>query len=317
MSASQIGSPEILFGQVSPHAAQLFVRFPGLPGGTSWKISGRVRGPRCRHAQTLPAQYPLLDLGTGPTLLARGQITDPCCWSPELPALYQLTVEVRQNGTVVDSWSKEFGVRDLTARGASLYQGGVRRVLRGAEIAGDTPVSWPECRTGDIAVWGRHPSDEQCEEASAEGVHLVAVLEDNFLAEARRLSSWPCVAAVVVPETELGPEREFKRQLPHTLVAAWLRNGPCAERSSGWGEADLLVVEVPAAGGLSRADVEWLRGVGKPLLAWRRGEISQSLADARGHCDDLQRDLAPSLDCAGYCLGLSRPSGPAANGVAG
>src|SRR5688572_12948569 len=102
---------DVFHGQLSPHAAQIYARIEGLPGGKEWTISGRVRGPECRHAKTLPTNHTFVDLGAGATLLARATVPDPCFWSPDLPALYRVTLELRQHNDVVQTAEREFGMR--------------------------------------------------------------------------------------------------------------------------------------------------------------------------------------------------------------
>src|SRR5688572_22346505 len=106
---------DVFHGQLSPNLAQIYARVADLPGGQDWKLIGHLRGPECRHAKTLPTTHAFVDLGPGENLLSRVTLPDPCFWSPDLPALYRVSLELRRQNTVIHSVNREFGLRFLVA----------------------------------------------------------------------------------------------------------------------------------------------------------------------------------------------------------
>ena len=78
---------DIFYGELTVNRAFVYARLPRPADDEGLSLVGQVRGPRCSRAQTLPLTSPLVDLGPGPTLLARALVPDPCFWSPDLPAI--------------------------------------------------------------------------------------------------------------------------------------------------------------------------------------------------------------------------------------
>src|SRR5690606_7240910 len=93
----------------------------------------------CRYSRTLPGRVPLVDLGPGEHLLARAVLPDPCFWSPALPFLYRIQVEVVRGGQVVATATHSLGIRMFGAAGNDLRLEGKRWVARG--VYGQSPPS--------------------------------------------------------------------------------------------------------------------------------------------------------------------------------
>src|SRR5205807_8137915 len=132
-------------------------------------LSGHVRGPRCLHAETLPLSAPLIDMGSGPTLLARAVIPDPCSWTADLPAIYDLTVNVLHGTTTIATARRELGLRSLGVRGRFFALEGKRWVLRGVGAASATaalPRQWREVSASYVAP---SPDDDPLAEESQWG----------------------------------------------------------------------------------------------------------------------------------------------------
>src|SRR5829696_6519128 len=111
---------DVFYGDLTVNRAFVYARLP-LPAEVgAWSLAGQIRGPRCLAAETLPVTSPLLDLGPGPTLLARAMVTDPCFWSPDLPAIYDVTVNLLRGTEIVASARREIGLRSLGVRGKHL-----------------------------------------------------------------------------------------------------------------------------------------------------------------------------------------------------
>jgi hypothetical protein len=129
---------DVILGRCDDMRAEVYVRATGLPPGeTAATIGGTLSGPETRLAITLPTVASLADLGPGPgprfdgSALARGILTEPGYWTPELPHRYRLHVEVRAGGGVIASCDRLVGLRRLGVRGRSLWLEGRRWVPRG------------------------------------------------------------------------------------------------------------------------------------------------------------------------------------------
>lgn len=79
------------------------------------QLSGKVSGPDCELARTLRCEYPLQAVATEPLRL-RASVPDPCYWTAELPMLYEVAVELRAGGQVVDSHCEKFGLQRPAGR---------------------------------------------------------------------------------------------------------------------------------------------------------------------------------------------------------
>jgi hypothetical protein len=122
---------EVFYGELTPIRAVVYARLPRPSGESNLTLTGTIRGPRCLHAQTLPATWQLADLGPGPTLLARALVTEPCFWSPDLPAVYDVTVRVQRGEETVATERREIGFKPLGIRGPQFIMAGKNWVLLG------------------------------------------------------------------------------------------------------------------------------------------------------------------------------------------
>jgi hypothetical protein len=106
---------EIEIGDVTDVEAHVLARYPG---GSDVVINGKLRGPICEKARTLPADFELRTVKTdeGDGVLAEAVVTDPCMWTPEMPHVYQVDVEARQGKELVAEYHGKIGLRRLAPR---------------------------------------------------------------------------------------------------------------------------------------------------------------------------------------------------------
>src|SRR5262245_45045402 len=119
---------DVFYGDLTVSRAYVYARLPRPADDSGLSLVGQVRGPRCRLAETLPVTSPLVDLGPGPTLLARALVPDPVFWSPDLPAIYDVTVNLLRGTEIVATAKRQIGLRSLGVRGRSLFLNGKRWV---------------------------------------------------------------------------------------------------------------------------------------------------------------------------------------------
>ncbi len=251
---------EIFFGEANEAEARIYARLPSDAPLEGYKLSGRLVGPECRFAKTLPATIPFIDRGPGKGLLAEAIVPDPCFWKPELPFLYRAIVEVYSSRSVVrpvitaerDDYTldRPFGIRRLGAIGRSLYLDGKRWVARGACVDRATESDLLAARDASAALMLPAPGDAFCVEASRLGVplfvclrgdgHVAASLQDapsesrrdsstcqsQLATEIRRLAQWPAVFAIILDRTiEVSDEALAAR---NTLLATHFGTEPPA-----------------------------------------------------------------------------------------
>jgi hypothetical protein len=148
------GDLDIFYGELTVNRAFVYARLPRPADDEGLALVGQVRGPRCSRAQTLPLTSPLVDLGPGPTLLARALVPDPCFWSPDLPAVYDVTINLLRGKELVATVRHELGFRSLGVRGRNFALEGKRWVLRGVATRSTTarmPHAWHEAAAIYIA----------------------------------------------------------------------------------------------------------------------------------------------------------------------
>lgn len=290
-------SPITVFhGRVSQNSAQVYAQVTSRPGGGEWTLSGTVRGPRCQFSHTLPTSFSFRDAGRGSTLLAEAIVSEPCFWSPRLPSLYDVRIELCCGGDVQQTFERSLGIRFWGTRGNSLVLEGDRWVLRGVQSANVQEAPIADWRAASAAVVVTDPSNEQCRMASEQGLLIVArlVSTNGIRQQLQRLGRWGAVAVAVLPaETDL--PADVRQVAPNLLLAQW-EAGQQPVKPVSW--AQLVFCEVTNA----RRFHELVQGCPLPLVAVRGLNGVQSLIAARRGCDQLQRDLAPHGDYAGYVV---------------
>jgi len=288
---------DVFFGDLTVNRAFVYARMPLPAEAGDWSLSGQVRGPRCLTAQTLPATSLLEDLGPGPTLMARAAVPDPCFWSPDLPAIYDLTVNLRRGGQIVATGSREVGLRALGVRGRHLALESKRWVLRGVcpeSTHAALPRQWHEALACYVAV---DPRVEVLAEASQWGALAVVEVRGeagSLLALLRELAQFPSVALAVV-HGELPADFKPSQAAPNLLLAQVIGDGD-ELRVRPW--TNILWAETDDSLRIGR--ISTLAEL--PVVACRKLHQPLPLAEARAACDALQRDLAPIGQFAGYVV---------------
>lgn len=288
---------DVFFGELTQARASVYARLPRALADADLTLHGTVRGPRCLHAQTLPATFSLVDLGPGPTVLARAVVTEPTYWVPELPAIYDVTVHLQRGDDVLATARREIGLRPLGVRGGRLVLAGKNWVLRGVCRSSTTAALARQWHDEAAALVSDGVDDEALAEASQWGALAVVKLDGSastFAADVRRLAKHSG-AAIVVVRGQLPAAFERSSVAPNLLLG-YLFTAAGDRQIPAW--ADLVVVDASdreqlAAGG---------KGTELPVIAMRKLSEALDLSAARAECDRLQRDLAKLGQFAGYIV---------------
>lgn len=100
--------------------------------GVSPTVQGKVLGPYCVDRATVIVSHPL-QLVKGSTDILRARIPDPCFWSPELPFLYRLEVEVQTD--VTERYQLDWGIQSMQIHRSKFQLNNEIYALRGVKIA--------------------------------------------------------------------------------------------------------------------------------------------------------------------------------------
>ena len=270
-----------------------------LPGTVEndLQLTGSVLGPHCEFARTLPATVPFRPTATSSGIQSVAVVPDPCLWTPELPMLYEVRVELRREGDVVAAVQRPLAIRKFEPRGRDLNLSGKRWVLRGARRSNVAPGPLSSWHEAGAAMLLSDFDEALASDAARLGVPLVALTRGTtrevIAAELRCLA---CSPAVVIAAIDAGAD------LPDDIglaaidirLAAHSPAQRVPDTLPRW--ASLLLCESDDAVAIGRAatDREF------PVIALRPAEHAPDIATARAACDALQRDLAPLADLAGY-----------------
>lgn len=297
--AFDLSQLDVFYGDLTANRAYVYARLP-CPADSGFSLVGQVRGPRCALAQTLPTTSPLVDLGPGPTLLARAAIPDPCFWSADLPAIYDVTVNVLRGTEIIATERREIGLRNLGVRGRYFAVDAKRWVLRGihaASAASDEPGEW-HAALGMLLLPAGHPQRDAWLAEASRGGAMAAVVADargvEMASLLRQLARFPAVCLVAV-RGGLPEDFRLTDHAPNLLLAqVFGRGDPLA--IAPWAQLAWVRADDPLL--LSR--VAGLAEV--PIVADRPLAAPLPVDAARAACDLLQRDLAPSGQFAGYVV---------------
>jgi hypothetical protein len=306
---------DVFYGELTVNRALVYARLP-RPEGEGWSLSGQIRGPRCLHAQTLPVSERYVDQGSGLTLVSRALVPDPCFWSPDLPAIYDVTVNLVRGDEIIATMRRELGLRMLGVRGRNLALAGKRWVLRGVCTSSTTarlPRDWHDALAAlcSLAPWERVAA-----ELPGEGAMHRQEAEEPFLAEA---AQWGALTIVEIDEMgEAAAQRLRELALCPAVAIAVIRDELPAEFRKSAIAPNLLLAQRIGPGDMP-AIQEWAElavlsaenrdhfasvsnTLAVPILAERRLTTPLSIGAARAECDTLQRDLAPLGQFAGYIV---------------
>jgi hypothetical protein len=281
----------LFFGEMTANQARVYAR-ASRAADDQQQLRGRIHGPYCERSKTLSSDFDFVDLGPGDDLLSEALVTDPCPWSPDLPALYQAELQLGDGEQAVATIDQMLGFRAVGAKGSHLYVDGRRFVLRGADVS-HVPATLIDQWYYETAVMVvDDPSDEVCAEASRRGVWVLAKLLSDVVSlqsELQRLSRHAAVFAIVA-DGKLPITDAIIRAVPNAL---FFQQWQPTERVESWATALLVAQEDVAAA------VASFEG---PVIARGDALDYESLEAARRACDSLQRDLAPVADLAGYLV---------------
>lgn len=288
---------DVFFGETTSAHARVYARLPRGDWPDDARLFGTIRGPHCHYAQTLPASYRFVDRGPGDTILAEAIVPDPCFWTPAMPYLYNVQIELRQGSRILASVSRPFGIRPLGTRGRNLVFSGKRWVLRGATRLGMPDEELTQWHAVELAALLQTTTQAVVEKASNLGVMTACFTggsEANMTGACRWASRHPSIALVVVNSTEA----QATKALPTigNLLRATFVSLDEPLQANAW--TDLVIGEV----GDAATFVEKYRECPVPVIASRLNHALQSPEDIRSGCDRLQRDLAPFGDYAGYIV---------------
>jgi hypothetical protein len=289
-SVPSLDNLQLFYGETDPALSRLYARLGGVAPGSNLKLSGAVSGPVCEYSHTLSATTRFMQRGAAPALLAEAVVADPCFWSPDLPMLYRVHVELSENGTLLAAADRWLGIRPLAASGRRLLNCGRNLVLRGCvRPHAETAAALSQWHAADAALWLDDPTDELLAEASRLGVWVLATATPTTLG---RIARWPAVAVCVLP-----PDAELTDEQHHgarNVVLAQsigpdepLGPRPWCQVAVHCATSEDLLAERAAASPL-------------PVIACRPDPSVLSAADVRGGCDRLQRGLAGRGEFAGY-----------------
>lgn len=292
---SELPLLDVFFGELSVHRASIYARLPRPTDDAGLKITGQVRGPRCRLAQTLPVNANLVDLGGGPTLLARAVMPEPNFWSHDLPSIYDVTVNLELNGKILATARRSVGLRALGVRDRRFHFEGKNWVLRGVTAASTSAIHPADWHAASSAYVAGHQVDRFVE-ASDLGVLVIAHIDadGDIPLQLRQLALHPAAALAVI---RVPPGKQFKLTgiAPNILLAQTLPAFGTFE-PQGWAQA--IWAETIDANMLTQLQTMFEL----PIIAVRPLATPQPLTAARSACDELQRDLAAIGQFAGYVV---------------
>ena len=292
---SELPLLDVFFGELTVHRASVYARLPRPVDDEGVKITGEVRGPRCRLAQTLPLSVPLVDLGHGPTLLARAVVPDPSFWSPDIPAIYDVIVNLQHHGKTVATSRRSIGFRPLGIRNKQFRSEAKNWVLRGVCAASTYAASIPEWQTTSSAYVAAYHVDRFVE-ASEIGVSAIADLNGNqdIPLQLRQLALHPAASLAIV-RVSPGGNLKLTGIAPNLLLAQAL---PALGSFTPQAWAHAIWAETSDLATLSNLQASFKL----PIIAVRKLDVPLAIGDARAACDELQRDLAPIGQFAGYVV---------------
>ena len=282
---------EIFFGEATPSQARVYARLSRGAWPTDAKLHGTISGPTCLYAQTLPSTYRFSDRGPGDSFVAEATVPDPCFWTPQLPYLYQIEIRVQRVNEVLAEASQPFGIRPLGVRGKSLIYAGKRCVLRGGLVKNSPALNMEDWHNSEAAMlFDKAPADDVLTIASRLGV-MVIVGPIYDITTLRRLARHAAVG-LVIRSVHTASNRSWSASVPNLPIAG------IGMEAVDFIAQEAKVVVTPSDDG---ARIGRLASLFKgPIIAIRLREAFEDPIAVRQMCDQMQRDLAPYGDFAGY-----------------
>jgi hypothetical protein len=293
---SDLSNLDLFYGELTVNRASVYARLPRPEDDAGLRLTGAVIGPRCFNTRTLPTTAHLCDLGAGPTLLSRALVIDPSYWSPDVPSIYDVTIDLRRGGKVLATARRELGFKALGVRNRSFAQQGKHWVFRGVSASSAKallPREWHAASAGFVT----DEMDARLAEASQRGVFAAVELggeAGEIVARLRILAMFPAAILAVI-RGHLPRPFAIKGVAPNLLLAQPL--DPIREFVlQPWAQVIWAETSEP------RLLTELQTSLDLPIVAVRRLRPAVPLDQARAACDKLQRDLAEIGQFAGYVV---------------
>ena len=259
-------------------------------------FTGKLIGPHCQYARTLPAEFSFSGISMQPGAHV-AQVIDPCYWTPELPFLYYLQLKIQlEDGQEIEQ-TTQVGLTRWESHWRNLRLETRRVVLRGAGSTRPTADTLQSAREARTALLIKDIDQATFDSAAQLGVVLCLDLRDadDFDCSALADIHYSPSLFLAIVSSEQRDDQKFRDLLPnHCLIARHLSNSSTIEDSLDAGPVlafDLKPGERPPA---------WVSMASRPVIAIRRGEDYTDLSEARAACDRLQAELAPEFNLAGY-----------------
>lgn len=193
------------------------------------EVSGRFAGPRCRYATTVEVAYPLRHFARLPEglpgIARRVVIPEPSFWDPESPFLYHGTIELWEDGSLVDRVQLRRGLRSI-----QLGSGGLRVNGRAVMLQGRKTGELKESKTAELRAAGVNllavPAGPECQEAWDTADELGFFVLGQL---AREPASWALARSLQDHPSALGwiiEQEILESQESRDALAAFCRESP-------------------------------------------------------------------------------------------
>lgn len=277
-----------------PTEAEVNFALCDMSQGRLASFNASLCGPSCRYARTLPTTFLVPEHGCDSEVstMARRRITDPCYWTPHLPYLYDLNVNITLVDSSCQSMNHTIGLRRWEVDGRNLLLERRRTVMRGVVIGEESNIDLQAAHEAEVSLFIENPNESILQEASECGVMIVADLRSLRIPLTPTLIrlAWQPSLALVATSEEIGFYLPPAIKLCQVLSANNLTPEMIEPLLS------CLMIEIEDTCTLP----SWLSELEKPVLAIRRGTGFSDMHSARAACDRLQAELAPEFNLAGY-----------------
>ena len=257
-------------------------------------VRGEVRGPRCSRCRTLAATFPIqwIEAGSEKQACARSLIVEPCYWTPTLPFLYDLDLELEMADGTTSPWQNSVGIKRWEAFESNLFRERRRVVLRGVCVESLSADVLEAAIEAEVSLLVSPPEGGLMAAASEMGVSLLVDLRGSSeeLATIVARCQWHAAVDCVLFDSTFEAVGTSKSP---PLKAQVIGHNQTMQQSLN---AQVIVVELDG----TATPPAWVSQIDRPVLAVRNGGQLSDFVEARRHCDRLQSDLAPQFDLAGY-----------------
>ena len=263
--------------------SEVYVKLLDVSDGQIQAIEAKLTGPHCERSHTLPVTF---KTDQRSALL----ITDPCYWTPQLPFLYEVEFQLQLAEGKLATGKHTLGLCRWEVAGRNLVRERRRVVLRAVSVEEPYDENLLPAVAAEMALVVRDPCASFLQRASELGVPLVIDLRGHLDELTSRLVyySWQPAVALVMLDAGV----RDSSVTPTACVVS-----PPANLESA-ALADVVAIELDDA----QLPDAWAATCNRPVIAIRRLSSYAELRDARQACDQLQADLAPQFDLAGYLV---------------